>query len=439
MAATALRARPAPAPRAAPALRGTAAGRARIAALERPLLGAGLFLVSLHLLELALSGPETSALGLAAIVVVPALAVIAQPRLTRPTRFAILVALGLVVAVVGAGAHVLDLFTSGPRRPDLTGVGFAIGGVLLVAAGAAALASRPAPRRVSRRRRAAHVLGWLAGAFVIGQFVVLPVVGALVVTHAFRLPVDGDALGLAHETVRIPTRGGHLAAWYVPSKNGASVLVVHGSGSHRGNVARQAEIVARHGYGVLSIDLPGHGESDGRAHRLGANAQPAVGAALDWLVRQRGVDPGRIAGFGMSLGGEVLLEAASHDARLRAVISDGAERASDDRELGIGSGLARAVGAVTQQVTRGVSGMREPSPLVDAVGRIAPRPVMLVAAGGRPDEIPVNEAYRRAAGPTATLWTLPEAGHTKGVRVRPAEYERRVAAFLARALARPAA
>ena len=42
--------------------------RERVARAERPLLFAGLALVATHLLDLALSGPDTSVLGVAVIV-----------------------------------------------------------------------------------------------------------------------------------------------------------------------------------------------------------------------------------------------------------------------------------------------------------------------------------------------------------------------------------
>ena len=409
--------------------------RQGFAALERPLLIAGVALVVAHLLDLALAGPQTSAVGVAAILAVAVAAVVAQPHVTRPTRFALGVALGLLFAVSGALAHVLDLFTSGPRWTDLSGIAATAGGLMLIVSGCAALAASPRPpRHNSRGWRAAHLAGWIVGALLIGQFVLVPLFGAVITTHAIRLPVDDGALTVSHETVRIPAPGGDLAAWYVPSQNGAAVLIVHGSGGDRSTVADRAELVARHGFGAVSIDLPGHGESDGRASLLGANAQPAIGAALDWLVGQPRIDPDRVAGFGTSLGGEVLLEAAAGDRRLHAVISDGAERAGDDRELGLDSGLAALAGVAERAVVRAVSGMTEPPPLLDAVPAIAPRPILLIATGGRENEIAVNRAYKDAAGRWATLWTIPEAGHTGGLDARPAAYEARVVSFLERAL-----
>jgi hypothetical protein len=76
---------------------------------------------------------------------------------------------------------------------------------------------------------------------------------------------------------------------------------------------------------------------------------------------------------------------------------------------------------------------RAPS-LVGLVPRIAPRPVLLVAGATMPDEVEANMEYRAAAGPSAELWVVPRAGHTGGLRTRPAEYERRTTAFLDRAL-----
>ena len=85
----------------APPRRGSAARRraaARLARLERPLLLAGLALVTLHLLDLAFSGPDTAVLGVLGIVAVPAAWALAQPHVTRPTRLALGVVIGLLDA-----------------------------------------------------------------------------------------------------------------------------------------------------------------------------------------------------------------------------------------------------------------------------------------------------------------------------------------------------
>jgi pimeloyl-ACP methyl ester carboxylesterase len=137
-------------------------------------------------------------------------------------------------------------------------------------------------------------------------------------------------------------------------------------------VLEEIRMLARHGYGVLAFDLFGNGESSGHSNGLGDNAQPAVDAALDWLAGRPEVDPDRVGALGSSLGGEV--------------------------------------------------------------PRIAPRPVLLIASGGDPEEIPVNRRYREAAGRTAELYEIPDAAHTAGITAHPREYEARVVDFLDRAL-----
>jgi uncharacterized protein len=411
--------------------------RERVAGLERPLLLGGLALVALHLLDLALSGPDTSLPGVLAIVAVPCVWALAQPHVTRPTRLVLGVVIGVLTFGFGLVSHGLHVVNSGPAWTDVTGVGMIAGGSFLVAAGVSAVA---APRRVPRRPalawRLAHGAGWLAAVPVFALFAVLPFAMALMVTHAPRWAIQESSLGIAHQEVVIETADGReLSGWYVPSRNRTAVLLSHGSGGSRERVAAHVRMLARHGYGVLALDNPGNGESEGHSNGLGSNAQPGVDAALRWLSRRSDVDPRRIAGFGSSLGAEVLLEAAARTPRLRAVVADGPTRPMDGRRVGDQALAQRAFGAVWLQAVRGVSGMREAPSLIGLMPRIAPRPVLLIAGGvGAPEEIPANRAYRDAGGPTTQLWELPDTGHTAGLRTHPADYERRTTAFLDHAL-----
>ena len=121
----------------------------------------------------------------------------------------------------------------------------------------------------------------------------MPFAMALMVTHAPRWAIQESSLGIPHQEVAIATADGReLSAWYVPSRNRAAVLLSHGSGGSRERVAAHVRMLARHGYGVLALDNPGNGESDGRSSGLGSNAQPAIDAAVRWLARRPDVDPG---------------------------------------------------------------------------------------------------------------------------------------------------
>jgi hypothetical protein len=423
-------------PVSGPAATARRSRRERLAGAERPLLLAGLALVTAHLLDLAFSGPDTSALGVAAIIVLAAAWALAQPHVTRPTRVALAVVVGLIAVGFGVISHGLHVVNSGPDWRDVTGVGYVAGGLLLVAAGfAAAAAPGRAPRRTGAGWRAAHAIAWIVGAVLVAQFGVLPFALGNQVTHAPRWAIHESALGIPHAEVRIAMRDGRrLSAWYVPSRNGAAVLLSHGSGGSRGRVAAHVRMLARHGYGVLALDNPGNGGSDGHSNGLGDNAQPAIAAGLDYLAHRPDVDPERIAGFGLSLGGEVLLEAASRDRRLAAVVSDGATRPMDADEVMHPGAVERAVGWLTTQSVRAISGMKTSTSIIPMMPRIAPRPVLLVAGGGFPAEIRASRLYREAGGATVQLWELPDTGHTAGLRTHPAAYERRTVGFLDRAL-----
>src|SRR4051795_4499971 len=171
----------------------------RFARFERPLLTAGLALITIHLLDLALSGPDTSLIGVAAIVAVPLAALWAQPRVTRPTRAALGVMVGLLFAAFGIASHGLHAVLQGPGWFDVTGLGAIAGGLLLMAGGVAALfapgrrdrrhrgappaaglggapgvAALFAPGRRDRRHRVAHAAAWLVGAIAMFALVVLP-------------------------------------------------------------------------------------------------------------------------------------------------------------------------------------------------------------------------------------------------------------------------
>src|SRR5688500_9456747 len=250
------------------------------------------------------------------------------------------------------------------------------GGLLLLAAGLTAIAApRRAPRRPALGWRLAHGTGWLAAVPVFTLLAVMPFAMALMSTHAPRWAIQESSLGIPHLQVAIETADGRkLSAWYVPSTNRTAVLLSHGSGGSRERVAAHVRMLARHGYGVLALDNPGNGESEGHSNGLGDNAQPAVDAAIRWLARRPDVDPQRIAGFGSSLGAEVLLEAAAREPRLRAVVADGPARPRDVRGVSDPAPPERAFGALSLLAVRGISGMNEAPPLLGLMPRIAPRP-----------------------------------------------------------------
>ena len=203
----------------------------------------------------------------------------------------------------------------------------------------------------------------------------------------------------------------------MPPRNGTAVVLIHGSTGNRARVADRARLLARHGYGVLAIDLPGNGESDGYSNGLGDNAQPAVTKALDYLAaapRSRSADRrlrrARSAARSCSKPPRATT-ASGRDLRwLRAPRGRGHAAHDQHRPRDGARDVRHAAGACV-----GRPHAVEP----DAADRIR-----------RARGDPVNRRYAESAAADAQLWEIPEAGHTGGLRARPAEYERRVIDFL---------
>ena len=210
--------------------------------------------------------------------------------------------LGIGIAVPARHA-VLD----SPSGDDWTGFLAAAAGATLLVLGIATLwrTRRAGPTRLRRYARRAG-LG-LAGV-VVAAYVVAPVTFAFAITHKARTPVSAKDLGRPYESVSFRTSDGlTLRGWYVPSRNGAAVIAFPG----RSQPAEHARMLAQHGYGVLLFDRRGEGESDGDANVLGWGGWRDVVAAVDFLERRPDVERGRIGGIVLSVGGELMLEAAT--------------------------------------------------------------------------------------------------------------------------------
>ncbi len=106
------------------------------------------------------------------------------------------------------------------------------------------------------------------------------------------------------------------------------------------------------------------------------------------------------------------------------------------------SGIARVLldpsHAVMTAATTIFSNHMPPAPIVDRIGGIAPRPILLIhAVPGMGGESTRQPEYFAAAGEPRTIWNVPGSSHTGGLDAQPVEYERRVTAFFEAALLDP--
>jgi hypothetical protein len=361
-------------------------------------------------------------------VAILAAAVVLYARLPAGGRAALSAAVGLL-ALVGAFLAVADARAVGVRDEDWSGfLLLPVGIVLLGLSGRELWRSRKQDGR-RHLRRAGIALATLLGAY----WLLVPVGIAIVATYRPRADVAPADLGRPYDQVTLKTKDGlSLAAWYVPSRNGAAVVLY----PSRQGAAEHARMLARHRYGVLLVDARGYDGSEGDPNLFGWEGAKDVDAAVAWLGRRPEVVDGRIGGMGLSVGGEVMLEAAASNDALRAVVSEGAGVRSVREHLlrGPKGWFSLPEAAVQTAAVAVMSGSAPPPSLGDVVSRIAPRPLLLIYAGRGGGGEELTPDYYRAASQPKSLWRIDEARHIGGYDARPREYEARVVELFDQAL-----
>jgi dienelactone hydrolase len=358
-------------------------------------------------------------------------------RLRSGVRGTLALVVGIFGIAIGVSEAVYYAVKIGASGDDYTGFLAIPAGLLLAGIGVATLwKSRRRDDRLLRRYGRRFALG--IGSVVVAYVVVFPLILSYAFTHLARTGVPVARLGAAHQDVAFQTKDGlTLRGWYVPSRNGAAVIVAPG----RSGTQRHARMLVRHGYGVLVFDRRGEGESDGDPNAFGWAAARDLKAAQAFLAARPDVDPQRIGGLGLSVGGETLLQAAAEQRGFRAVVADGAGARSLREDLARSDRDKWGEIPTSVVITAGTalfSNQAPPPNLKGLVAHIAPRSVFLIyAEHGQPNEIDLTQKYYKSAREPKALWEVPDAGHTHGLSVRPREYERRVVTFFDRALAKP--
>ncbi|HEX8102469.1 MAG TPA: alpha/beta fold hydrolase [Solirubrobacteraceae bacterium] len=357
-------------------------------------------------------------------VAVAAAGIAAFGRLRPGWRAALALTFG-VAALANGVQHAVHAAVDGLGRADVTGVLAALAGVALVGLAVAIPLRHPAGEHRWRNR----ALGTI-GALLLAYWVLMPLGGAIVQTHKFREPI-GDPPSAAYAPVRFAAADGlELAGWYVASRNGAAVVIVHGGGGDRLGARRHARLLARHGYGVLLYDARGRGESEGSPNAFGWDWPKDVEGALAFLRSRRDVDDGRIGAIGLSTGADVLIQVAARDKAIAALVADGATaRSTADIDFTPDTAYFWPLIAAV----RVFSGSSPGPPLRELVARVSPTPLLLISSRRFPSERDFNAEYARSAREPSEWWDA-DVDHVGALRQQPAEYERRVIGLFDRTL-----
>jgi len=215
------------------------------------------------------------------------------------------------------------------------------------------------------------------------------------------------------QPARIPYEGTTLAAYLrVPAgpTRPPVVLMMPGLDSVKEELQATAEYLLARGLAVIAIDGPGQGEAEYELPIEPAYERVAS-AVADHLAGRDDVDPDRIGGFGVSLGGYYAARAAAFEPRIKAAVSlAGPYQWSTDWDIlppQTRATFQRRSGAKTEAEAR--EKLSELT-LADAAFRITSP--LLVAAGGRDRLVPARQAERLAReAPGAELMLDPDGTH----------------------------
>ena len=173
--------------------------------------------------------------GLVPLVAVATLLLL-RVRLRGGARAVATLLLGLLGLMVSSEA-LFHITTDSVSGDDWTGLLAGVGGAVLLGVGVRDL-WRSRRRDGSRWRRYVRRSLKTVAAVLVMALVGFPIIESYAVTNTGDASVPAPRLGAAHEEVSLRTSDGlRLTGWYVPSRNGAAVVVFPGRGGPQQHAA----------------------------------------------------------------------------------------------------------------------------------------------------------------------------------------------------------
>ena len=239
--------------------------------------------------------------------------------------------------------------------------------------------------------------------------------------------------------VRAPD-GITLRGWQVrpPSPNGDWVLLFHGVSDNRTGLLGAAEILLRHGYSVVMMDLRAHGESGGAMATYGWKERYDTVAITNALYATEKVS--HLYALGVSMGAAIALQSGSVEPRIEGVIAE--DPLANLREVSydytglhwsplLGKTLFRPA-AMAGMAALAKAGGFDPGDVSPEKAVAARAFAVLLICGTADHVIPCRHAervYRAARGPKE-LWIVQGAGHASALGRDPLGYEQHIIRFL---------
>ncbi|HET7699763.1 MAG TPA: alpha/beta hydrolase [Candidatus Limnocylindria bacterium] len=280
------------------------------------------------------------------------------------------------------------------------------------------------------------------------------------VTKLERRPLvpAASTVSALHEDVSFrATDGLLLKGWWFPPAGvarggppgpgpGKAVVFVHGRGQNRIASSfrpdRIAPLFLERGWHVLLFDLRGHGESDGERYSLGQYEPRDIVAAIDFAATKANIPRQRVAVIGESLGAGSAIMTVGLDPTIGPVVTDSAYADGYTVVSEVGTNYTGLPSWFTPGIvlaSRVFFGLDVASVRPAEVVRRDPRRAWLFIQCADDQTVFAHhgtDLRAASANPETELWMAPGCDHVKAFTEHPAEWQRRVFAFLDRELAR---
>jgi uncharacterized protein len=287
---------------------------------------------------------------------------------------------------------------------------------------------------LKRKRGFLHFLHLLIPGLVLAWG---PLLAGLSLTYVNSLTspscVTGALQPPGFEPITLHTPDGYnLNGWYHAPANGALILLLAGNGGSRDAMLPDAVLLARHGYGALTLD---YRSCAGGRSSLGFREADDLRLMADFAAARPGVT--RLGAAGFSAGSVAVIRGAARLPAIRAVAAEG-NFYNLDYEIRNAPALPFSLEWQIQNLVSlsyfGLVGVwpAQVDPVLD-LPAICPRPLLLVFGEY---EIANNRGYEQfaAACEPKQLWVVPGVGHGGYYQAWPEEYEARIIQFFDDAL-----
>ncbi len=233
-----------------------------------------------------------------------------------------------------------------------------------------------------------------------------------------------------------------LGGWWIPAPTGTvhgTIIVCPGQNGSLDKDIPQVKPLHDAGFNVLMFDFRAHGKSAGQLVSLGVLEQFDLLGALDYVQQIHGAEQVGVMGFSMGAG--VALMTAAQDARIAALVVDGAY----PRLAGLltawgrmrGIPLVAARGLAWVMLLIGSLRVRYQLYRANPADVIAKVKVPTLFIHGEADPFvsteEVQKLVKAAAGPTE-LWCVAGAEHREAYTLHRDDYNQRITAWFARFL-----